>query len=114
MHGWSTNWRRAALRDEGNGAFGFSLMIIDTAAAPSPRPNGSDAGVIEVEIMGARVRATGSGRLVSRATNKILLSRSSHHARRPHRLPVDARQALHDQPDRLFNLLSALGDGAGE
>jgi transposase len=50
-------WRRAAQRDGSRGACGLSPVIIEAAAAaPSPPPNGSDAGVIEVDIKGARVR----------------------------------------------------------
>jgi transposase len=49
-------WRRAARRDGSGGACGFSPVIIETAAPQSPPANGSDAGVIEVDLKGARVR----------------------------------------------------------
>ena len=52
-------WRREARRTASAGASGFSPVIIETPPRPSPTlppSNGSDVGVIEVELKGVRVR----------------------------------------------------------
>ena len=52
-------WRRAARRTTSADACGFSPVIIETPPPASPTltpANGSDPGVIEVNMKGARVR----------------------------------------------------------
>ena len=52
-------WRRAALRDQGADACGFSPVIIEKAppASPTPRPSQSSASaVVEVDMKDIRVR----------------------------------------------------------
>jgi transposase len=52
-------WRREARRTASAGASEFSPVIIETPPRPSPTlppSNGSDLGVIEVELKGVRVR----------------------------------------------------------
>jgi transposase len=52
-------WRRETRRTPSAGASGFSPVIIETPPRPSPTlppSNGSDLGVIEVELKGVRVR----------------------------------------------------------
>jgi transposase len=52
-------WRRAARRDQSAAACGFSPVIIEEPPPASPvvpQVSRSDAGVIEVEMKGARVR----------------------------------------------------------
>ncbi len=52
-------WRREARRTASADASGFSPVIIEAPPRPSPTlppSNGSDLGVIEVELKGVRVR----------------------------------------------------------
>jgi transposase len=71
-------WRRELRRTPSAGASGFSPVIIETAPRPStilPPSNGSDPGVIEVELKGVRVRigADASSAVIA-ATLKALRS----------------------------------------
>ena len=71
-------WRREARRTTSAGASGFSPVIIETPPLPSlplPPANGSEPGVIEVELKGARVRISADApSAVIAATLKALRS----------------------------------------
>ena len=71
-------WRREARRTPSAGASGFSPVIIETPARPSPTlppASGSDPGVIEVDLKGVRVRISADApSVVIAATLKALRS----------------------------------------
>jgi transposase len=71
-------WRREARRTTSAGASGFSPVIIETPPLPSlplPPANGSEPGVIEVELKGVRVRISADApSAVIAATLKALRS----------------------------------------
>jgi len=71
-------WRRAAGRTTSAGASGFSPVIIETPPLPSPPlppANGSEPGVIEVDMKDVRVRISADApSVVIAATLKALRS----------------------------------------